>query len=143
MAIPYLKIEAEKAIQILDNCIVSGYQIKDKITQEYYAEKAKADEKITEWQKMANDWTDNTIHELSRVFISQKELYNFRDAHILPLRISNTNIKWNNIINHLQARIDKLNEYDSYIRNQFNVKVEVVGRDKIIQTGDGKVKIQN
>jgi len=144
MGIPYLKIQPEEAIQELDKCIVEGYQIKDKITQEYHTERAKADERIPEWQRIANDWLNNTIQKLETVFVSQKELYNFRDAHISPLMISNTNIKWNNIINRLQARIDKLNEYDVYIRNQFNVKVEFVGRDKIVQSGDNsKVETKN
>ena len=48
------------------------------------------------------------------------------------------------IIDHIKARIDRLNEYDRYIRDEFNVKVEVVGRDKIIQQGDNpKVEIKN
>lgn len=143
MGLPYLKIQPEQAIQTLDECIVSGYQIKDKITQEYYAEKTKADERIPEWRRMANDWTNNTIQKLETVFVSQKELYNFRDAEP-PFGATSENVYYVGIVSRLKVRIDKLNEYDSYIRNQFDVKVEVVGRDKIVQIGDGgKVEIKN
>ena len=76
MGIPYLKIQPEEAIQTLDNCIVSGYQVKDKITHEYYEDKTKVDKQISEWRKIANDWANETIRKLETVFISQKELYN-------------------------------------------------------------------
>ena len=143
MGLPYLKIQPEEAIQTLDGCIVRGYQIKDQITQAYYSDKTQAEQKIPEWQKMANDWANDTIQKLGGVFVSQKELYNFRDAEP-PFGATSENVRYVGIVSHLKARVDKLNEYDSYIRNQFNVRVEVVGRDKIVQVGDGaKVEIKN
>ncbi len=142
MGLPYLKIEPEQAIMILDECIVSGYRIKDKISQEYYSNKEQADQKIPEWQKLANDWANSTIQKLEIVFVSQKELYSFRDARP-PFGATSENIKYIGIISHLQARTDKLNEYDLYIRNQFNVKLEV-GRDLIIQQGNNpQIEIEN
>lgn len=143
MGLPYIKIQPEEALQILDNCIVSGYQAKDKITQEYYSDKQKAAENIARWQKIATDWANDTIQKLGEVFVSQKELYNFRDAEP-PFGATSENVHYVGIVSRLKARVDKLNEYDSYIRNRFNVKVEVVGRDKIVQVGDGaKVEIKN
>jgi len=143
MGLPYLKVQPEEAIQTLDECIVSGYQIKDQITQAYYSDKTQAEQKIPEWQKMANDWVNDTIQKLGEVFVSQKELYNFRDAGP-PFGATSENVHYVGIVSRLKARVDKLNEYDSYIRNQFNVKVEVVGRDKVVQVGDSaKVEIKN
>ncbi|OGD99463.1 hypothetical protein A3J17_01715 [Candidatus Curtissbacteria bacterium RIFCSPLOWO2_02_FULL_40_11] len=92
---------------------------------------------------MANDWANDTIKKLGEVFVSQKELYNFRDAEP-PFGATSENVHYVGIVSRLKARVDKLNEYDSYIHNQFNVKVEVVGRDKIVQVGDSaKVEIKN
>lgn len=143
MGIPYLKIQPEEAIQILDDCIVGGYQIKDKITQAYYSAKEKADENITEWQEFSNDWANNTIKKLETVFVSQKESYNFRDAPP-PFCATSENVQYVGIVSYLKARIDKLNEYDAYIRKQFNIKIEVIEGDKIIQQGDNsKVEIKN
>ena len=48
------------------------------------------------------------------------------------------------MVSYLKARIDKLNEYDAYIRKQFNIKIEVIEGDKIIQQGDNsKVEVKN
>jgi len=144
MALPYLKIEPEQALQILDECIVSGYQIKDKINEEYFANKDKVAQFISTWRLSANEWADRTRQKISGVFVSQKELYNFRDAPLSPLMRSNTNVDWNAIINQITARINKLNEYDKDIHSRFNIKFEVIGRDKIVQNGvEGKITISN
>lgn len=70
MGLPYIKIQPEEALQVLGNCIVSGYQAKDKITREYYSDKQKADENIAGWQKIATDWANGTIQKLGEVFVS-------------------------------------------------------------------------
>jgi len=143
MGIPYLKIQPEEAIRELDKCIVEGYQARDKITQAYYSAKERADENIAEWQELSNDWANNTIKKLKTVFVSQKEWYNFRDAPP-PFGATSENVQYVGIVSYLKARIDKLNEYDTYIRNQFNIKMEFIGRDKIVQQGDNsQVKINN
>ncbi|OGG19030.1 hypothetical protein A3D78_06700 [Candidatus Gottesmanbacteria bacterium RIFCSPHIGHO2_02_FULL_39_14] len=143
MGIAYIKVPPEEAIKILDECIVEGYQVKDKINQEYYSDKSGAEGKIGNWQQVSIDWTNNCLKKLGDVFVSLKELFNFRDARP-PFGATSENVHFIGIIDHIKARIDRLNEYDRYIRDEFNVKVEVVGRDKIIQQGDNpKVEIKN
>lgn len=143
MGLPYLKIQPEGAIEEIDHCIVKGYQIKDDIREAYYSDKTKVKELIADWEKMSNDWANDTIRRLERVFVSQKELYNFRDAEP-PFGATSENVQFVGIISTIKARLDKLNEYDMYIRNQFNVKIEVIGRDKIVQSGsDSHVEITN
>lgn len=140
---PSIKTQPEEAIRILDDCIVSGYEVKDKIRTEYYSNKEQTNEKIPGWQNLSIDWTNKTIQKLETIFVSKKELYNFRDAQP-PFGATPENVRFVGIVSHLQARIDKLNEYDKYIRNQFNVKLEVVGRDKIIQQGNnGQINVNN
>lgn len=143
MGIAYIKVTPEEAIKILDECIVEGYQVKDKINQEYYSDKAGVEGKIGSWQQLSNEWTNNCLKRLGDVFVSLKELYNFRDARP-PFGATSENVRFIGIIDHIKARIEKLNEYDRYIREEFNVKVEFVGRDKITQQGDNpKVEIKN
>jgi len=134
MSLPYLIIEPEEAIKIIDDCIVKGYKVKDVIKNEYYTNKSEVNERITNWRAISNNWTKETIDHLARIFVSQKELYNFRDAEP-PFSATSENTQFIGIVSYIKARLDKLNEYDKYIRQQFNVSIEVVGRDKIIQTG--------
>jgi len=134
MALQYLKVPPENALQILDECIVSGYQIKDKINKEYSKETIN-DEKLEGWRQLVFKWLNECIQKLDRVFISQKELYNFRDAQP-PFGVTSEDVRWHGIIASLQARIDKLNDYDRFIHDRFNVKIEWIGRDKITQIGD-------
>lgn len=145
MSLPYLKLQPEEAIALIDKCIVAGYQVKDKINEEYFADKSNVtDEKIQNWSEEARKWANKTLQELDTIFASAKESYNFRDAPISALARNGTNIKWNGIVNQIEARIQKLNQYDAEIRTHFNIKVEIVGRDKIIQSGDSpQVEINN
>lgn len=144
MELPYLKIEPEGALKILDECIVSGYRVKDKITEQYFSNKDKANQLISNWKQLAIDWAQATIDKLAEVFVSTKELYNFRDARPSPIIQINTNRLWNGIINKLEAQINKLNEYDKNIHERFRINVTVVGRDYIYQqSGKGSIKINN
>lgn len=144
MALPYLKIEPDLALQVLDKCIVDGYQLKDKINGEYSSQKDKVPILVSGWRQLVDQWTNSTLQKLAQVFVSQKELYNFRDAKVSALMRVNTNIAWNSLINQLEARISKLNEYDKDIHERFNIKFEIVGRDKITQIGNkGEVVINN
>jgi hypothetical protein len=135
MGIPYLKVEPEEAIKILDESILSGYKTKDTIAEEYFTDKTQVVSRITGWKTLANDWLVVTIGKLDGIFMSQKEVYNFRDSRP-PLGATSEDVQYVKIIQTLKARIDKLNEYDSYIRDKFDVKIEVVLGDKITQHGN-------
>jgi len=138
MGIPYLKIQPEESIQIIDELIVSGYKLKEKISSEYALDVNNADSKIAEWRRQSNDWCGVALLDLEKVFVSQKELYNFRDA-APPFGATSQNPHYVEIVRKIKARIDKLNEYDTYIRNQFNVQVEVVMGSKITQYGNESI----
>jgi hypothetical protein len=151
MGLPYLKLFPEEAIKTLEECIVLGYQVRDQIIQQYNsltgAENPTllqpANHHIMGYQKLADEWGNSTLQKLDNIFVSQRELYNFRDAQA-PTGATSANVHWFEIIHKLKARIDKLNEYDRYIRDEFNVKIEYIGRDKIVQNGDkGTVEIKN
>jgi len=145
MILPYLKLQPEEAIRLLDRCIVAGYQTKDDISTEYFNNKSNVtDQRINQWVLKANTWANNTIESLKTIFVSLKESYNFRDAQASALVINGTNMQWNSINNQIEARIQKLNQYDADIRSHFSIKVEIVGRDKIVQSGsESQLEINN
>jgi len=143
MGLPYLKVEPDAALKVIDECIVAGYKIKDEISNEYHGNKEGADAKIEEWRQRGWQWAVDTMNKLSEVFVSEKELYNFRDANP-PFGATSENVQYFGTVQTIKARIDKLNAYDEKISQNFNVHLEVVMRDKITQIGDnGTIKTKN
>lgn len=145
MALEYLKIEPEEAVRLLDDCIVKGYQAKDNIDSNYFKNKSTiTDELINQWNEVAKKWISDTLIELSIIFVSLKYSYNFRDAEISPLIRTGENRIWDRINKLLAGKIRILNQYDSEIKTHFNIKVEIVGRDKVVQSGnESKLEIKN
>jgi len=145
MALQYLKIEAEKAVQLLDDNIIKGYQTKDKINSEYCEKKATiTKELIDNWRTMATEWNKETIKELQKIFVSLVYAYNFRDAEISPLIIVGENRDWDSIIKYITTKITMLNQYNAEIKTHFNIQMEIVLRDKIVASGNNNVvKILN
>lgn len=145
MGLPCLKIQSEEALRLLDRCVVAGYQTKDAIISEYLSDQRNVtNEKITQWSEESKKWADETIQTLAIIFVSSKESYNFRDAPTSALYRDGTNAKWNGIVNLIESRIQKLNEYVKDIRTNFNMQIEIIGRDKIMQLGnDGNIEICN
>lgn len=140
-------MEPEKAIKIIEDCIVSGHKIKETIRKEYYSYINKSErlllpeEILQTWQDKALLWANEVIDKLADIFISEKELYNFSDPN-RNYGGTNENVKYFGVVEDIRARIDLLNEYDKYIREKFNINVEVVFGDKITQKGnDGRIKI--
>jgi len=138
-----LKIEARAVVPLFDGCLVAGYRVKNEINAEYFQSKSTVtDEKISRWQKMVNQWTKETIEVLSATFVSAVESYNFRDAQASPLVAAGTNLRWNGVINQLEARIGKLNQYRSEIGAL--PAMLVVCRDVINQIGqENETSIKN
>lgn len=141
MAIPYLKVEPEKAVTEIERWIVEGYQLKDKIVKEYgevkprFGDNSFTSDTIARWNQSATEWINNCLQDLEMIFVSLRELYNFRDSKP-PFSATNENVHYVGIINAIDARIAKLNEYTNFIYHEFNIKFTVTaGRDAIVQTG--------
>ncbi|MEI9966282.1 MAG: hypothetical protein WDN67_01255 [Candidatus Moraniibacteriota bacterium] len=130
MTLPYLKVEPELGISVIEECIVSGYKLKDQINEKYLKLRSEGSEDISVLNQLVFEWRDKVIGSLTTVFVSERELYNFRDARASALARIGISIKMNSLNNRLEAWIDKLNEYDRYIREQFSVHIEFIGRDK-------------
>jgi hypothetical protein len=138
MGIPYLKISAEESYQILDNLVVEGNRIRDGIITAYghFGQNPDAvpQTEIKNWQKEANDWCMKTINKLTTVFVSESDLYEFRDAQP-PFGASSANPDYVTVIRKMKARLDKLVGFRNTIRDRFEVNLEIVGGHKITQIG--------
>lgn len=147
MGLAYLKVAPETAIQSIDDCIVKGYELKDRVINEFMAAENLhgVESGLPVWRQLLDEWTTSAIHTLDEIFVSRKEQYNFRDAPVSPLSLTGWNAEADQIRKVFDARISKLNDYDENIRNNFRVNLEIVMRDKIVQSGNGgnDVKTKN
>lgn len=150
MPISYLKIKPEKAVTILEKWIVEGYKIKDMIVLEYtefkprFGDNSFTNETIEKWREWVKKWTNECIKDIAGVFVSQRELYNFRDSRP-PFGVTSEDVRYIGLVDTISARISRLNQYTEFILQQFNIKFTVkAGRDSIVQIGhDPKMEIKN
>ncbi len=145
MGVSYLKVSADDAYQILDDLIVAGCKERDLITQSYrpflLAPNSVPSADLDLWEEQAKGWCIRAINELEKIFISQSEPYEFRDANP-PFGATAANIRYFMAISKMKARIDKLIEFRNTIRDRFDVHLEVVLGNKIEQIGsDNSVEI--
>jgi hypothetical protein len=138
MGVPYMKVEGDEAYKVLDSVIVTGNKQRDVIVVAYRQFEGSPDsvpsEKIVEWKKIALDWADDVWGKLEAIFISEAELYEFRDAEP-PFGATSANIHYSSIVLKMKARINKLTEFRNNIRDRFDVHLEVVQGNKIVQSG--------
>lgn len=147
MALEYMKVTPEEAVPILEECLVKGYQLKDALEGEYVTARGSAQgvsgENVSKWHQDLREWTNNSLTKLAEVFVTPRQQYNFRDAKTSGFHRVGVNIDFDNIINHLQARIDVLNGYIEFIFQHGKVTI-ISGRDTNVQMGDGnKQEVKN
>ncbi len=139
MGIPYIKVEAEVAVRILDELVVQGYKLKDNINSAYRDDPNMTPQSMVHWHWRVIEWSTHCWMELKGIFVSQKELFEFRDAPS-PFDKNSGNLSvrsamWNCSIKTIEGHTSKLMEYDRYIREHCEIKVEIVHGDKITQKG--------
>lgn len=144
MTLTYLKIEPEQAVTDLNELIVSGYQLKDKLVAEYgiltHRDKPGGREAIVPpetragWTQQLLDWAKNTVQKLQDVYLSLAEVYKFKEAQTLPMMNSQFDNRFYSQLLMLQARLDILNGYKDFIFQHSNIQI-VAGRDANVQIG--------
>lgn len=153
MSIPYLKVEPEKAVSVLEKYIIKGYRIKISISKEYslmkdsgkWGNNSSTIKTIANWHQWADGWTNKCVNEMFKIFFSSRECYNFIDAQP-SFGTTSEDVRYISILNHLRARIDFLNKQTEFIFQQFNIKFSVqAGRDANLQIGgkNNKQEIKN
>ncbi|MFH0943200.1 MAG: hypothetical protein V1810_03440 [Candidatus Beckwithbacteria bacterium] len=141
----FLKVDVAEAVEILDRCILDGYQLKDKIEAEYKNIKHNISvEKLTDWQNQSSSWVGNCINKLQQIYVSPRESYNFRDAKNERDYIPFTaNPDYLTIIDMFEAKIKFLNECLNFILQRPNV-LFYSKRDLFVQFGPGtKQEVKN
>lgn len=146
MAIKYLEISAEDAVQALTKIIEEGYEIKIGMDTEYSntkQEKGGIDnssviECVTKWETKANDWFRRAMDDLLKIYTSKRMSFEFREAQPPMGFQSNTdNLIWFTVSRSMGAKLDKLNNFDDYIKREFRVEIEYVAGDKFEHYGSG------
>jgi len=117
-----IKIDPKTALEIIDRRIVSGYEKKDTIGEDFRKNgDPVTNELVDKWNKIRLDWINETLEELGTIFTSETPLYNFRDAHP-PFGTTSLDVRYSVIPKDFDAKLRKLNEYLEFIQVNFNVK---------------------
>ncbi len=143
---PYLKVEPEEAVQILDRLVIKAYRIKIWIENghdEYqrnakWTENSRVIESIQEWQKTLSGWFQEAESDLLKTYVSPRESYNF--GTLTFAEYTNSDAEYKNLLSDIDAKIAILNKHIDFIFDRFNIKITVqAGRDANIQTGRNAV----
>lgn len=146
MAIKFLEISAEDGVSALTKVIEEGYEIKIGMDTEYSntkREKGGIDnssviECVAKWEAKANDWFRRTMDELLRIYTSKRMSFEFREAHPpMGFQSDAENPKWFTVSRSMGAKLDKLNQFDDFIKREFRVEIEYVAGDKFEHYGTG------
>jgi len=143
--IPFLKVDIVSAVEILDECILAGYKLKDEIAIEYNKVKQRVTvQEMSDWQSESRNWVNNCLNKLQQIYVSPREAYNFRDVKTTRWLISSTaNKDYVDIIDMFEAKIKLLNDYLSFILQRPNV-LFYSKRDLFVQFGsDSKQEVKN
>jgi len=146
MAIKFLEVPAEEAVQALTKIIEEGYEIKIGMDTEYSETKRQKGgidnssviECVDKWEIKTNEWFRRAMDELLRLYTSKRMSFEFRESHpSLGLRSDADNPKWFTIRRNMAAKFDKLNQFDDFIKREFRVEIEYIAGDKFEHHGTG------
>lgn len=145
MSIKFLNIPAEKAVLALSRIIEQGYEIKIGMDTEYArAKKTKGGVDssvhvlVDKWEKQANEWFTKAIKKLSKIYASKRMAYEFQEAQSgIGFGSSDDDPEWRTINRAMRAKLDKLNQFDDFIKREFRVEIEYIAGDKFEHHGKG------
>lgn len=153
MSVKFLNVTAEEAVVELNRLIVEGYEIKVGLDSEYNQTKEEkggidnsgVHELIARWGVKADEWFNRTLGVLEKLYTSKRHMYELREAKEkgVSLLSSTDSSKWNSLSKSMGAKVEKLNEFDDFIKREF--RIEYVAGDKVIgnkylQEGDGNTQ---
>lgn len=144
MSLLFLKINPEDAVSKIQDMILEGYQLKDSVGNEHEQAKASGGASIVDiapsWSQRYNTWLSSCIMTLKEVYVSEVYAYNFRDAGSFKAMTLVGNPTFSNVVLGIQYRIEKLNDYEGFIRGHVPIEINV-GRDVFINNG-GKSNVR-
>lgn len=140
MSLPFLKISPEEAVTKIQDMILAGYQLKDAINNEHEQARIAGGSALVDaalnWSQRFNVWIKESIAKLNDIYESQVYAYNFRDATPAAGAAMVGNVTRSNVVLGVQSRIERLNEYEKFIRGHVPIEINA-GRDIYLINGDG------
>ncbi|HSX07001.1 MAG TPA: hypothetical protein VLG92_04740 [Candidatus Saccharimonadia bacterium] len=147
MSLPFLKVSPEEAIALIQEMILAGYRLKDRVNAEHEQARIVSQDAVVAaapgWSREFTAWINESLAKLDDIYESQVYAYNFRDANTSNGLVMVGNTVRSDVILGTHSRIEKLNEYERFIREHVTVEVSA-GRDIYLINGDGaNVKTKN
>jgi len=152
MSIKFLNVTAEEAVDALTKVIEVGYEIKIDMDTEYSNTKeakggvdnSSVQELVVLWEIKVNAWFRETIQILAKIYTSKRMAYEFREAQPQQLALQSTddNPKWFSVSRSMKAKLDKLNEFDNFIKREFRVQIDYIAGDKFENSGSGDQNVK-
>lgn len=140
MSLPFLKVSPEEAVAQIQGMILVGYQLKDTVNNEHEQARITGGSALVDiaptWSKRFTAWIDESLTKLNDIYESQVYVYNFRDASLMNGMVMTGNVTRSNVVLGLQSRIERLNEYEKFIRGHVPIEINA-GRDVYLINGDG------
>lgn len=126
MAIQFLRVTPEQAVETIQECAQKGYATKLVIQKEHdeVGPLNITDSMVTGWIKRINDWTEETRHILLNIYTSPNYMYKFLET--TPNLISTgEEQRFVGLRHGLLQRVEKLNEYVDFIIQNSNPALSI------------------
>lgn len=117
-----LKMNPKKAYLQIDACIKSGYELRDFITGRYGVEMTQ--DVLDDMNRKAKEWIASAQSTLLNIFPTSSQSDAFLRITSFPFARSGWNIKHNALLNHIQAQVDKLMEYQRIVNTYISKPLE-------------------
>ena len=130
-----LKINPKKAYLQIDECIKSGYELRDYIVSQHGTEMSQ--KILDEMNLRASEWITSTQGTLLIIFPTASQSDAFIRITPSPLGRSGWNIKHNALLNRTEAQIEKLQEYQRIVNTYISKPLEKPWVVVVISVGSG------
>jgi len=140
MSLPFLKVSPEEAVVQIQGMSLAGYQLKDAINAEHEKARIAGGTALIDaaptWVERCNNWINECLGKLEAIYESQVYAYEFRDADALNTVTMSGNPTRSHVVFGIQYRINKLSEYERFIRGHVPIEINA-GRDIFFINAEG------
>lgn len=143
MAIKFLRVSPEEAVEAVRDCISGGWKLREKLLEEYYSiDTESRSHNLDKWNQDSKKWIDKTYKRLKKIYFSNVEPENFRNHRATFAEIG-MSFDYGNIVIRLEGKIDSLNQLYIFIFQHSNILINAKG-DVMFQYGDNsKIEVKN
>lgn len=145
MTVEYTKTSSEEAYKNLDQMIVEGFKLRDRLINENNsADENPSSEMIKSWRDAYRTWYNNCATRLLNIYQSERESLTFQHESGLEYYVSGRHPECNTLITKIDVRIKLLRENIKLLTSRFPI-IFRAGRDNNVQLGgiSNKQEINN